>query len=62
MRLWVMALSQIAVRVRTGGIEIAQHGDAQPFRRTRISENLLAGELRAPVGVDWVLRRAFRNR
>jgi hypothetical protein len=62
MRLWVVALGQIAVRVRTGGVEIAQHRDPQAFGRARISENLLAGELRAPVWVDWALRRAFRNR
>jgi hypothetical protein len=54
MRLGVVALSQIAVRVRTGGIEIAQHGDAQAFRPARLGENLLAGKLRALVGVDWV--------
>ena len=62
MRLRIVTLGQIAVRVRTGGVEVAQHGDAQTFGRERIRENLLASELRAPVWVDWALRRAFCNR
>jgi hypothetical protein len=47
-RFRIVALGQIAVRVAAGGVEIAQYGEAQPFRGTRI-ENLLAGELGAPV-------------
>jgi hypothetical protein len=57
-----MALGEIAFRVCAGRVEIAQHGDAQAFRRARICMDLLAGELGAPIRVDRALRRVFCNR
>ena len=61
MSLRIVALNQFPLRIRAGGVEIAQHGDAQTFRGARIGENLLAGELGASVGIDRALRRALRN-
>ena len=62
MSLRIVPLNQRPLRIRTGGIEIAQHGDSQVVHSVRICEDLLAHELGSPVGIDRVLRGIFRDR
>jgi hypothetical protein len=62
MSLRVVALDQFSLWIRASGVEIAQHGDAQPLCGARICEDLLAREFGASIGIDGPLWRVLRNR
>lgn len=55
----IVALDEVSVRIGTGGIEIAKASSRESARRRRISEDLLAGELRASIRADGILRGVF---
>ena len=61
MRLRIVALGELAGRIRAGGVEIAQHGDLEAFGGTRVGQDLLACELRASIRADRSLWCALDN-
>lgn len=60
-RLRIVPLDELPLRIRTGGIEIAQDGDPQAICSVCIYEELLADELGPSVWIDRTLRRILRS-
>ena len=51
-----VALANLAVGIRAGGIEVTQRDEVQRKRRRAVFENLLAEQLGDAVGIDRCTR------